>query len=60
MIIDITSGDYLSFEDINDQLILDTTVVRYFEYELLKLKYTSVSDQFHFDMDPDPRIRFVK
>ena len=21
---------------------------------------TSVSDPFHFDMDPDPRIRFVK
>ena len=28
--------------------------------DMLLFILTSVSDPFHFDMDPDPRIRFVK
>ena len=27
---------------------------------IIIILFSSVADPFHFDMDPDPRIRFVK
>ena len=30
------------------------------EWKTWKSNICSVADSFHFDMDPDPRIRFVK